>query len=68
KDYLLTAVGMAITLSAAAIFLVCIFFVLTEEMVMNTKKGERVVPDTTKVIKLKSKAIPKTKRSTEYSN
>lgn len=68
KDYLLTAVGMAITLSAAAIFLVGIFFVLTEEMVMNTKKGERVIPDTTKVIKLKSKAIPKTKRSTEYSN
>ncbi|MGE7187089.1 hypothetical protein ACQKKK_24905 [Peribacillus sp. NPDC006672] len=68
KDYLLTAVGMAITLSAAAIFLVGIFFVLTEEMVMNTKKGIRVVPETTKIIKLKSKANHKTKRSTEYSN
>ncbi|MGG4267950.1 hypothetical protein [Peribacillus simplex] len=68
KDYLLTAIGMAITLSAAAIFLVGIFFVLTEEMVMNTKKGVSVVPETTKIIKLKPKTNPKTKRSTEYSN
>ena len=55
KDYILTAVGMAITLSAAAIFLVGIFFVLTEEMVMNTHKGKRVVPETTKIIKMNSK-------------
>ncbi|CAH0280907.1 hypothetical protein SRABI96_03973 [Peribacillus sp. Bi96] len=61
KDYILTAVGMAITLSAAAIFLVGIFFVLTEEMVMNTHKGERVEPETTKIIKIKTKA--KAKRS-----
>ncbi|MGE7765186.1 hypothetical protein [Peribacillus sp. NPDC096540] len=66
KDYILTAVGMAITLSAAAIFLVGVFFVLTEEMVMNTHKGERIVPETTKIIKIKSRV--KTKRSTEYSN
>ncbi|MEK4534248.1 hypothetical protein ACWF7H_10595 [Peribacillus butanolivorans] len=66
KDYILTAVGMAIILSAAAIFLVGIFFVLTEEMVMNTHKGERVVPETTKIIKINSKV--KTKRSTEFSN
>jgi TRAP-type C4-dicarboxylate transport system permease small subunit len=66
KDYILTAVGMAITLSAAAIFLVGIFFVLTEEMVMNTHKGKIVVPETTKIIKINSKV--KTKRSTEFSN
>ncbi|KQU23270.1 hypothetical protein ABEY41_13920 [Peribacillus butanolivorans] len=66
KDYILTAVGMAITLSAAAIFLVGIFFVLTEEMVMNTHKGKTVVPETTKIIKINSKV--KTKRSTEFSN
>ncbi|MFE4707140.1 hypothetical protein [Peribacillus simplex] len=67
KDYIFTAVGIAITLSAAAIFLVGIFFVLTEEMVMKTHKGESV-PETTKIIKMKSKAKTQTKRSTEFSN
>ncbi|AOH53169.1 MULTISPECIES: hypothetical protein [Bacillaceae] len=62
RDYILTAVGMAITLSAAAIFLVGIFFVLTEEMVMNTHKGERVEPETTKIIKIKTKAKTKRRR------
>ncbi|MFJ8071264.1 hypothetical protein ACIQZD_20285 [Peribacillus sp. NPDC096447] len=68
KDYIFTAVGIAITLSAAAIFLVGIFFVLTEEMVMNTHKGERIEPETTKIIKMKTKAKAPTKRSTEFSN
>ncbi|WHY57223.1 hypothetical protein [Peribacillus simplex] len=67
KDYIFTAVGIAITLSAAAIFLVGIFFVLTEEMVMKTHKGE-IVPETTKIIKMKTKANTQTKRSTEFSN
>ncbi|MFS0598981.1 hypothetical protein AB1L16_19935 [Peribacillus frigoritolerans] len=68
KDYIFTSVGIAITLSAAAIFLVGIFFVLTEEMVMKTHKGEKIVPETTKIIKMKSKANTQTKRSTEFSN
>ncbi|SIR91334.1 hypothetical protein SAMN05878482_10760 [Peribacillus simplex] len=67
KDYIFTAVGIAITLSAAAIFLVGIFFVLTEEMVMKTHKGE-IVQETTKIIKMKTKANTQTKRSTEFSN
>ncbi|MCK1985426.1 MULTISPECIES: hypothetical protein [Peribacillus] len=68
KDYIFTAVGIAITLSAAAIFLVGIFFVLTEEMVMNTHKGKRIEPETTKIIKMKTKAKAPTNRSTEFSN
>lgn len=68
KDYIFTAVGIAITLSAAAIFLVGIFFVLTEEMVMNTRKGERIEPETTKIIKMKTKAKAPANRSTEFSN
>ncbi|MBT2647139.1 hypothetical protein J7E52_10465 [Bacillus sp. ISL-34] len=68
KDYIFTAVGIAITLSAAAIFLVGIFFVLTEEMVMNTHKGKRIETETTKIIKMKTNAKAPTKRSTEFSN
>ncbi|MGM9956289.1 MAG: hypothetical protein ACI35J_10580 [Peribacillus sp.] len=53
--YVLSTIGITIALSAASIFLVGILFVLAEEMTANTKKGERIIPETTKLIKFKSK-------------
>lgn len=55
KDYMLSAIGITIALSAAGIFLVGILFVLAEEMTMNTKKGQKIEAVATKVITIKSK-------------
>ncbi|MGE7602770.1 hypothetical protein ACQKL5_09695 [Peribacillus sp. NPDC097675] len=56
KGYILTTIGITIALSAASIFLIGILFVLTEEMTQNTKKGQRIVPESSKLIKFKAKA------------
>ena len=53
--HVLSTIGITIALSAASIFLVGLLFVLAEEMTANTKKGERIIPETTKLIKFKSK-------------
>lgn len=66
RDYILTIIGLTILVSASAIFLIGILFVATEEMVMNTEKGERVVPFSSKVIHF-NKAV-KTKRKRRASN
>ncbi|MFJ7746509.1 hypothetical protein [Peribacillus sp. NPDC097295] len=56
ERYVLTTIGITIALSAASIFLVGILFVLTEEMTKNTKKGQRIIPDSSKLIKFKAKS------------
>ena len=63
KDYFITAVGMGIVLSSVAIFIMGTLFTLTEEMVMNTEKGELVIPETNKVVSLKNRKKAKTKRA-----
>lgn len=63
KDYFITAVGMGIVLSSVAIFIMGTLFTLTEEMVMNTEKGELVIPETNKVVNLKNRKKAKTKRA-----
>lgn len=63
KDYFITAVGMGIILSSVAIFIMGTLFTLTEEMVMNTEKGELVIPETNKVVSLKNRKKAKTKRA-----
>lgn len=63
KDYFITAVGMGIILSSVAIFIMGTLFTLTEEMVMNTEKGELVIPETNKVVNLKNRKKAKTKRA-----
>ena len=55
ESYVLTTIGITIALCSASIFLVGILFVLTEEMTTNTKKGKRIVPESTKLIKFKAK-------------
>ena len=42
KDFILTIIGLTILISASSIFLIGLLFVATEEMVMNTEKGERM--------------------------
>lgn len=56
EGYVLTTIGITIALSAASIFLVGILFVLTEEMTKNTKKGQRIIPESSKLIKFKGKS------------
>ena len=64
KDYFITAVGMGIVLSSVVIFIMGTLFTLTEEMVMNTEKGELVIPETSKVVNLKNRRKKaKTKRA-----
>lgn len=62
RDYILTIIGLTILISASAIFLIGILFVATEEMVMNTEKGERVVPFNSKVIHFNKAVKAKRKR------
>ena len=62
RDYILTIIGLTILISASAIFLIGILFVATEEMVMNTEKGERVVPFSSKVIHFNKAVKAKRKR------
>ena len=67
RDYILTIIGLTILISASAIFLIGILFVATEEMVLNTEKGERKVPFSPKVIQL-NKAAAYAKRKRRASN
>ncbi|MFB5283368.1 MULTISPECIES: hypothetical protein [Peribacillus] len=43
-NYMLSFIGLTITISATLIFMVGLFFILTEELVSNTDKGEKVIP------------------------
>ncbi len=67
RDYILTIIGLTILISASAIFLIGILFVATEEMVLNTEKGERKIPFSPKVIQL-NKAAAYAKRKRRASN
>lgn len=62
QDYILTIIGLTILVSASSIFLIGLLFVATEEMVMNTEKGERVVPISDKIIHFKKAVSTKRKR------
>lgn len=67
RDYILTIIGLTILISASAIFLIGLLFVATEEMVLNTEKGERKIPLSPKVIQL-NKAAAHIKRKRRASN
>ena len=64
KDFIITIIGCTILVSASSIFLIGLIFVATEEMVMNTQKGERVIPlsASAKVIHFNKAAYAKRKR------
>lgn len=62
KDFILTSIGLTILISASAIFLIGLLFVATEEMVMNTEKGEEIVPLSAKVIHFNKAVNVKRKR------
>ncbi|MFJ8267603.1 hypothetical protein [Peribacillus asahii] len=55
KDYLFSIIGLMLLITSLAIFLVGMFFIVMEEMVMNTEKGERVIPTGSNVIAFKRK-------------
>ena len=62
KDFILTSIGLTILISASSIFLIGLLFVASEEMVMNTEKGEKIVPGSTNVIHFNKAAQIKRKR------
>lgn len=62
KDYILTVMGLTILAIATLIFLIGVLFIAAEEMVMNTEKGERVIPLNTNVIHFNKAAYIKRKR------
>ncbi len=66
KDFIITIIGLTILISASSIFLIGILFVATEEMVMNTEKGEKVVPFSPKVIHFNKAANLKRKRRASH--
>ncbi|RID88738.1 hypothetical protein D1953_03200 [Peribacillus asahii] len=43
-NYTLSFIGLTMAISATLIFMVGLFFILTEELVSNTEKGEKVIP------------------------
>ena len=63
KDFILTSIGLTILISASSIFLIGLLFVASEEMVMNTEKGEKVIPFNSKVIHLNKAANMKKRRT-----